>query len=437
MLTVPCAAEEKPNFYIPSKPAAEKKESSGNKAEEPKTTPKPKPSPAPVKEKPAQSPTPKKPATEAGKKEPAARTENLKLTRRENAPEKPFKPPLDGFGLARAFEHRWDFTSFLISTQEELKYRLDAARAKTLRIARAFSALSSEVEIRQRNLNAAALAAYLLSRDQATWSPVGGRNLTEAQMLAVRVTMRQDMAAMQSALTDYETLRNSLNESAEHVADLEQRGLAASPPNALASVDIPMLPLTEVARAQTESVLEEHSLSVETLKAILSSEMLSTTGDERQSIASFAPPPPGGLVARSKFITSSTPPGAPVPGAALEDNLQPARRQQNAVLIPTGVNAPVHAVRKGVVVYAGPFRGYGGMVIIEHEKGTFSVYSHLGSIQVRERQSVAGGEVLGRAGTPPELGRSGIHFQVRRGKENIAPAEWLGTADFQKILAGG
>ncbi len=369
------------------------------------------------------------------KPEPAPAADTISLRVRNITPDQSFDPPLDPFGLARAFRNRWDFSTFLISADEELKFRLDAMRSRTLRLARAFSALSTEAESRQRNLNSAALGAYLLSRDQHSWTPIEGRSLTEGQMLAVRATMQQDIKAMQSALTDYEALRNSLNASAEEVALMEKEGLSAITRPDQTAPNRPTYPTAALARLRTESVLEDRLVSVEALKATLAAETLSKTGDRRQSIASFAPPPPFTAVQPDTVAATAQPPTAP-PAIAKGQPLGESMKQpeKTALVFQTEVNAPVHAVQKGVVVYAGPFRGYGDMIIIEHDKGLFSVHSYLAAIQVRQRQSIDAGTIVGRAGYPPEIGRSGMHFQVRKGKVPIKPEVWLGAGQVQKLL---
>lgn len=429
------AREPDTNFYLPVKRDHSAPTSAPKQTEAPAATPRPA---ASIKEKdnpppadpPAKSDT-RTEKTKSGKKEKPATPQNS-IPAREPAEESSFDPPLDPFGMARAFHQRWDFSTFLISAKEELQFRLSAARSRTLRLARAFSALSAEAESRQRNLNSAALAAYLLSRDQNSWTPIEGRNLTESQMLAVRATMQQDIKAMHSALSDYEILRNSLNSSVEEVAGMEKKGLSAVKPVPPDQENRVTVPTAELAHQKNESVLSERLVSVEALKATLASEVLSTGGDRRQSIASFAPPPPF-----TKQLKPPLPSGPVAP--ALQEQPQGESMKQpekSAVVFETSVNAPVHAVRNGIVAYAGPFRGYGNMIILEHEKGLFTVYSHLSAILARQRQSVRAGDVIGRAGNPPELGRSGMHFQVRQGKTPLRAEEWLGPGRLEKLLTG-
>ncbi|WP_294246498.1 peptidoglycan DD-metalloendopeptidase family protein [uncultured Sphingomonas sp.] len=70
--------------------------------------------------------------------------------------------------------------------------------------------------------------------------------------------------------------------------------------------------------------------------------------------------------------------------------------------------APVVAPAGGEVRYAGAFRGYGGIVILNHGTGWTSLVTGLGGIAVRPGDHVAAGTVLGRAGR----GRGGIEPRV-------------------------
>ncbi|MDY0958071.1 peptidoglycan DD-metalloendopeptidase family protein [Sphingomonas sp. CFBP8993] len=70
--------------------------------------------------------------------------------------------------------------------------------------------------------------------------------------------------------------------------------------------------------------------------------------------------------------------------------------------------APVVAPAGGEVRYAGAFRGYGGIVIVNHGAGWTSLVTGLGGIAVKPGQRVAAGAVLGRAGQ----GRGGVAPRV-------------------------
>ncbi|GAA3252360.1 hypothetical protein GCM10020258_08860 [Sphingomonas yabuuchiae] len=70
--------------------------------------------------------------------------------------------------------------------------------------------------------------------------------------------------------------------------------------------------------------------------------------------------------------------------------------------------APILAPAGGEVRYAGAFRGYGGIVILNHGTGWTSLVTGLGGISVKPGDHVAAGAVLGRAGR----GRGGVEPRV-------------------------
>ena len=95
------------------------------------------------------------------------------------------------------------------------------------------------------------------------------------------------------------------------------------------------------------------------------------------------------------------------------------------------VGTPVHAVAAGRVRYAGRFRGYGNVVILDHGSDHFTVSAHLDRIDVRLGDPVAAGAPIGAVGETGSLEGSQLYFEIRRGGEALDPAEWLaalGTA---------
>ncbi|MEK9211398.1 murein hydrolase activator EnvC family protein [Sphingomonas sp. 2378] len=88
--------------------------------------------------------------------------------------------------------------------------------------------------------------------------------------------------------------------------------------------------------------------------------------------------------------------------------------------------APVVAPAGGEVRYAGAFRGYGGIVIVNHGAGWTSLVTGLGGIAVKPGQRVAAGTVLGRAGR----GRNGweprVTVELRRDGRPMDIAAILG-----------
>jgi septal ring factor EnvC (AmiA/AmiB activator) len=98
----------------------------------------------------------------------------------------------------------------------------------------------------------------------------------------------------------------------------------------------------------------------------------------------------------------------------------------------TREGAPVVSPGDGQVRFAGPFRGYGNLVIIDHGGGMHSLLSGLDALYVSAGQDVLGGEPVGRMqGSPPPDGEgSGIgidragpslYFELRVNGEPVDP----------------
>ncbi len=82
------------------------------------------------------------------------------------------------------------------------------------------------------------------------------------------------------------------------------------------------------------------------------------------------------------------------------------------------VGTPVHAADDGVVIFSGPMRGYGNVVIIRHSGDYATVYGHNKVNLVREGQHVVRSQVIGEVGTTGRTTGPNLHFEVRR--NNIA-----------------
>lgn len=105
---------------------------------------------------------------------------------------------------------------------------------------------------------------------------------------------------------------------------------------------------------------------------------------------------------------------------------------REGVRIETPKSAPVRAVLGGRVIYAGPFRTYGNVVIVDHEKGFFTIYGLLSRIdaakgQVVETLSQLGltGEDTQKVGSGMSSGKGTVYFEVRKGDRALDPMQWL------------
>lgn len=90
------------------------------------------------------------------------------------------------------------------------------------------------------------------------------------------------------------------------------------------------------------------------------------------------------------------------------------------VLAPVG-GAQVVAPGAGRVAFAGPFRGFDRIAIIEHPGGFTSLVTGLARVDVRVGDELLAGSPLGVAGA----GRPLVGFELRRGGEPVNPVAFL------------
>jgi septal ring factor EnvC (AmiA/AmiB activator) len=94
----------------------------------------------------------------------------------------------------------------------------------------------------------------------------------------------------------------------------------------------------------------------------------------------------------------------------------------NGIKIKTRDSASVFSVDSGSVAFAGEFRSYGKVVIIDHKDRYFSVYGQLAEILVGEDQKVSKGTVVARTG---KGSGAVLYFEIRQDNVPDNPLLWL------------
>lgn len=89
------------------------------------------------------------------------------------------------------------------------------------------------------------------------------------------------------------------------------------------------------------------------------------------------------------------------------------------------LGAPVRVVDDGRVETITWQRGRGNIIIISHDDGYYTVYTHLAEIRVELAQAVQAGEVIGTIGDSGSLNGPVLHFQIWKNTENLDPEKWL------------
>jgi murein DD-endopeptidase MepM/ murein hydrolase activator NlpD len=87
-------------------------------------------------------------------------------------------------------------------------------------------------------------------------------------------------------------------------------------------------------------------------------------------------------------------------------------------------NYPVEAANSGTVAFTGDLGIYGNTVILDHGLGLFTLYGHLSAIDVKEGDSVAKRQILGKTGETGLAVGDHLHFGVYLDGVAVLPVEW-------------
>lgn len=87
---------------------------------------------------------------------------------------------------------------------------------------------------------------------------------------------------------------------------------------------------------------------------------------------------------------------------------------------------PVHATNAGTVRVAGFYPVKGGLVVIDHGGGIFSLYFHQSKLLLEAGDVVKRGQVIGQVGTTGLSTGPHLHWEVRVDEEATNPLGWVG-----------
>ncbi len=101
----------------------------------------------------------------------------------------------------------------------------------------------------------------------------------------------------------------------------------------------------------------------------------------------------------------------PVLGRIIGGLRQPGSNRPDGLTFRATSGAAVSSVGEGQVLYSGPFKNFGGLVIIQAAPGTHIVYANLADLTVNAGTPVQPGQTLGHLGTGED---ATLYFEVRR-----------------------
>src|SRR6185503_1174168 len=137
---------------------------------------------------------------------------------------------------------------------------------------------------------------------------------------------------------------------------------------------------------------------------------------------------------RSDFLRlSSIPSGLPVNGY-ISDGFGrrhnpfsgEGRETHEGLDIAADFGTPVSSTADGLVIHAGPYSGYGNLVILYHSNGITTRYGHLSRITVEAGQRVKRGDQIGHAGSTGRSTGVHVHYEIRENDQPMDPLRYTG-----------
>ena len=187
------------------------------------------------------------------------------------------------------------------------------------------------------------------------------------------------------------------------------------------------------------AIARRFSITVAAIQEIngLSQNHIIREGDNLRIPAGAANQTPSNIPADTRVpVVTQTPPdiipGVPTHGAVTLDSSvrwpiaareisYMAGKLQGVVI--TGIRSePVLSLTRGTVLSAGPYRGFGRVVIIQAEGGYLYVYGGNETLSVREGDRVGPGTELGRLGVDAVSNKPQLFFMIYRNNVPVDPA---------------
>ena len=162
--------------------------------------------------------------------------------------------------------------------------------------------------------------------------------------------------------------------------------------------------------------LQEIQVEVEKLNDIIYSAEIQQKREKRsktfggfRNLEGMLPPPVKGEIASSLKNMSTS-----------RQNLF-----KRGILIEADDNQEVLSILEGKVVFAGPFRGYKRLIILDHGRGSFSIYGNLRELFVQVGEIVDAQVGLGVVGFDAESEKYLFYFETRRNRKSVNPLQWF------------
>ncbi len=162
---------------------------------------------------------------------------------------------------------------------------------------------------------------------------------------------------------------------------------------------VPIIPSTRTAVNDKPKPVQETPAATTTTAAAATAATAATTAPKASTSAMFAWPASGNVI--KKFGGSN-----------------------NGIDIGGAEGDPVYAAADGQVIYVGQLRGYGNLVIVNHNQTYNTAYGFNKTISVKEHDSVKKGQQIATMGKA-DSGGAKLHFEIRKASKPVDPTTLL------------
>jgi septal ring factor EnvC (AmiA/AmiB activator) len=118
----------------------------------------------------------------------------------------------------------------------------------------------------------------------------------------------------------------------------------------------------------------------------------------------------------------------PTRGKLLNRANSPIMRHQAGIVILAPEGQHIVSVFPGKVVFAGPLKGFGLLLIIDHGQGYMTLYAHNQALYQKRGAMVKAGDLIAAVGHTGILPQSGLYFEIRHFGHPLNPLQWLAPA---------
>ncbi len=107
------------------------------------------------------------------------------------------------------------------------------------------------------------------------------------------------------------------------------------------------------------------------------------------------------------------------------DPIHGHRRFHSGLDIGASHGTPVYLPQNGTVIFSGPYKGYGNMVVVDHGYNLYTLYAHLSQRYVKTGDTVARGQIIATVGSSGRSTGPHLHFEVHHNQQYVDPLRYL------------